>query len=45
MKFLASVVAFSSLANAHYTFPALIKDGAATTDWQYGKQPVLFIPS
>ncbi|TVY24285.1 putative endo-beta-1,4-glucanase D [Lachnellula hyalina] len=38
MKFLASFVAFSSLANAHYTFPALIKDGAATTDWQYVRQ-------
>jgi hypothetical protein len=38
MKVFASIVAFFSLATAHYTFPALVKDGTATTQWQYGKK-------
>jgi hypothetical protein len=38
MKVLASLATLSALANAHYTFPAIIKDGAATTDWEYGNE-------
>jgi hypothetical protein len=38
MKATAFVLALSSLANAHYTFPALITNGATTTDWQYVRQ-------
>ncbi|TVY83450.1 putative endo-beta-1,4-glucanase D [Lachnellula suecica] len=38
MKVFASLVALPSLATAHYVFPALINNGAATTQWEYVRQ-------
>ena len=34
MKHLAAIVAFVSLAQAHYVFPALISGGVTTADWK-----------
>jgi hypothetical protein len=38
MKTTAFILALSSLANAHYTFPSLIANGQTTTAWQYARQ-------
>ncbi|TGJ83732.1 hypothetical protein E0Z10_g5020 [Xylaria hypoxylon] len=35
MQMLAALVALASLAQAHYTFPALIAGGGATNKWEY----------
>jgi len=43
MKVFASLVASSALANAQYTFPAIIKDAVATIDCEYGKETRPFL--
>ena len=38
MKVSTPLLALASVAQAHYTFPALISGGTATTNWQYVRQ-------
>ncbi|RDL34556.1 uncharacterized protein BP5553_07684 [Venustampulla echinocandica] len=38
MKISASILAFASVASAHYVFPSLVANGAATSEWQYVRQ-------
>ncbi|KUJ07736.1 fungal cellulose binding domain-containing protein [Mollisia scopiformis] len=38
MKFSIVCSALVAVANAHYTFPALIANGATTTEWEYVRQ-------
>src|SRR6187402_1638281 len=38
MKVFAAVFALASVTKAHYTFPALIANGATTAEWAYVRQ-------
>ncbi|CAJ2499730.1 Uu.00g025830.m01.CDS01 [Anthostomella pinea] len=35
MKVVASLLALAAAVQAHYTFPALVANGAASSDWEY----------